>query len=100
MNYFDRAITPREAFYVRYHIFPPTSVDLSTWRLKVTGQVERPLELSMEDLQAKFPSKKVVAVNQCSGNSRGRSAPRVFGGQWGDGAMGNAEWTGVALRDV
>lgn len=100
MKYFDRAITPNEAFYVRYHIFPPTSVDLSTWRLKVTGQVDRPLELSMDDLQAKFPAKKVVAVNQCSGNSRGRSAPRVFGGQWGDGAMGNAEWAGVALRDV
>ena len=100
MKYFDRAITPNEAFYVRYHVFPPTSVDLSTWRLKVTGQVDRPLELSMDDLQAKFPAKKVVAVNQCSGNSRGRSAPRVFGGQWGDGAMGNAEWAGVALRDV
>ena len=101
MKYFDRAITPNEAFYVRYHIFPiPTSIDLSTWRLKVTGHVERPIELSMDDLLAKFPAAKVVAVNQCSGNSRGRSDPRVFGGQWGDGAMGNAEWAGVALRDI
>ena len=101
MKYFDRVITPNEAFFVRYHIFPiPTRVDLSTWRLKVTGHVERPLELSMDDLQSKFPVAKVVAVNQCSGNSRGRFAPRVFGGQWGDGAMGNAEWAGVALRDI
>lgn len=101
MKYFDRAITPNEAFYVRYHIFPiPTSIDLSTWRLKVTGHVDRPLELSMDDLLSKFSAAKVVAVNQCSGNSRGRSNPRVFGGQWGDGAMGNAEWTGVALRDI
>lgn len=101
MKYFDRAITPNEAFYVRYHIFPiPTSIDLSTWRLKVTGHVDRPLELSMDDLLSKFPAAKVVAVNQCSGNSRGHSDPRVFGGQWGDGAMGNAEWSGVALRDI
>lgn len=101
MKYFDRAITPNDAFFVRYHIFPiPTSVDLSAWRLKVTGHVDRPLELSMDDLLAKFPTAKVVAVNQCSGNSRGRSNPRVMGGQWGDGAMGNAEWRGVALRDI
>lgn len=101
MKYFDRAITPNEAFYVRYHVFPiPTSIDLSAWRLKVTGHVDRPLELSMDDLLSKFSAAKVVAVNQCSGNSRGRSNPRVFGGQWGDGAMGNAEWAGVALRDI
>ena len=101
MKYFDRAITPNEAFFVRYHIFPvPTSVDLATWRLTVHGRVDRPLELSMEDLKTKFPPARVVAVNQCSGNSRGRFAPRVLGGQWGDGAMGNAEWVGARLRDI
>src|SRR5919201_5395249 len=63
MSYFDRAITPNEAFFVRYHVFPiPTSVDLSTWRLRVTGEVERVLELSMEDLRTKFPESRVVAV--------------------------------------
>ena len=101
MRYFDRAITPNEAFFVRYHIFPiPTSVDLATWRLKVTGAVERPLELSMEDLRGKFAPASVVAVNQCSGNGRGHFAPRVFGGQWSNGAMGNAEWTGVRMQDI
>ena len=101
MKYFDRAITPNEAFFVRYHVFPvPTSVDLATWRLKVQGRVDRPLELSMEDLKTKFPPARVVAVNQCSGNSRGRFAPRVLGGEWGDGAMGNAEWVGARMRDI
>ena len=101
MRYFDRAITPNEAFFVRYHIFPvPTSVDLATWRLKVDGRVDRPLELSLDDLKSKFPAAAVTAVNQCSGNSRGRFSPRVLGGEWGDGAMGNAEWVGVRLRDV
>ncbi len=99
-HYFDRAITPNEAFFVRYHIFPiPTSVDLATWRLKVSGVVDKPLELSMDDLK-RFERASVVAVNQCSGNGRSHFAPRVFGGQWGDGAMGNAEWTGVRMRDL
>jgi sulfite dehydrogenase (cytochrome) subunit A len=101
MKYFDRAITPNEAFFVRYHVFPiPTSVDLGTWRLKVHGRVDRPLTLSLDDLQTKFPPVRVVAANQCSGNSRGRFAPRVLGGQWGDGAMGNAEWVGARMRDI
>jgi DMSO/TMAO reductase YedYZ molybdopterin-dependent catalytic subunit len=100
MKYFESAITPNEAFYVRYHTYPPTDIDLSSWRLRVGGSVERPLELSMEDLQGRFRSTSVVAVNQCSGNSRGYSSPRVFGGQWAHGAMGNAEWTGVPLRDI
>src|SRR5438309_7840045 len=101
MKYFDRAITPNEAFFVRYHVFPiPTSVDLGTWRLKVHGRVDRPLTLSLDDLRTKFPPVRVVAANQCSGNSRGRFAPRVLGGQWGDGAMGNAEWVGSRMRDI
>ncbi len=101
MKYFDRAITPNDAFFVRYHNFPvPTSVDLGTWRLKVHGRVDRPLELTMDDLKMKFPATRVVAVSQCSGNSRGRFSPRVLGGEWGDGAMGNAEWVGARMRDV
>ena len=43
---------------------------------------------------------EVVAVNQCSGNSRGYFAPRVFGAQLGNGSMGNARWTGVSLKAV
>ena len=101
MRYFDRAITPNDAFFVRYHVFPvPTSVDLDHWRLAVTGHVDRPLSLSMTDLKTRFPRVSVTAVCQCSGNSRGRFVPRVVGGQWSDGAMGNATWTGARLQDV
>jgi DMSO/TMAO reductase YedYZ molybdopterin-dependent catalytic subunit len=101
MRYFDRAITPNEAFFVRYHTFPtPTSVDLGTWRLRVGGRVDHPLELTLDELKSKFPRAALAAALQCSGNSRGRFAPRVLGGEWGDGAMGNAEWVGARLRDV
>ena len=74
-------------------------MDLRTWRLRVGGHVERPLELSMEDLR-RMEAVSVVAVNQCSGNSRSLFAPRVPGGQWMNGAMGNARWTGVRLGDL
>src|SRR5258708_18371550 len=48
----------------------------------------------------KFNPASLAAVNQCSGNSRSRLQPRVPGGQWGNGAMGNAMWTGVRLREL
>jgi DMSO/TMAO reductase YedYZ molybdopterin-dependent catalytic subunit len=99
-RYYRDDLTPNEAFYVRWHLqFIPTSVDLRTWRLKVGGHVESPLELSMADLLRLEP-RSVVAVNQCSGNSRGLFEPHVPGAQWGNGAMGNARWTGVALCDL
>jgi DMSO/TMAO reductase YedYZ molybdopterin-dependent catalytic subunit len=99
-RYFHHDLTPNEAFYVRWHLEAiPTHVDLRTWRLRVGGHVERPLELSMEDLH-RMEAVSVVAVNQCSGNSRSQFAPRVPGGQWVNGAMGNARWTGVRLDDL
>jgi sulfite dehydrogenase len=99
-NYFRQDLTPNEAFYVRWHLEAiPTRVDLRTWRLRVAGHVERPLELSMEDLR-RMDAVSVVAVNQCSGNSRSLFAPRVPGGQWANGAMGNARWTGVRPGDL
>src|SRR4029077_15767765 len=47
-----------------------------------------------------FPRVELVAINQCSGNSRGYFQPRVPGAPWSHGAMGNARWTGVRLKDV
>ncbi|MCO5170255.1 MAG: molybdopterin-dependent oxidoreductase [Planctomycetes bacterium] len=98
-HWFLEPITPNAAFFVRWHLDPhPTSVDLSRWRLAVEGHVERPLSLSLADLLRRDDRQEVVAVNQCSGNSRSRFQPRVPGAQWGNGAMGCARWTGVPLR--
>jgi hypothetical protein len=47
-----------------------------------------------------MPRVELAAVNQCSGNSRGFFTPRVSGGQWAHGTMGNAKWAGVRLKDV
>jgi sulfite dehydrogenase len=94
-------ITANDAFFVRYHLANiPLAVDLETFRITVKGRVDRPLSLSMADLKALAEPVEVVAVNQCSGNSRGFFAPRVFGAQLANGAMGNARWVGVPLRKV
>jgi sulfite dehydrogenase len=101
LRYFVNDLTPNEAFYVRWHFEGiPTSVDLDAFRLQISGHVEKPLSLSLADLRDQFDAVSLVAVNQCSGNSRSFFEPRVPGGQWLNGAMGNARWTGVRLRDL
>jgi sulfite dehydrogenase len=99
-RYFQHDLTPNEAFYVRSHLQTvPAAIDVNAWRLRIDGAVERPLDLSMDDLQ-RLGSDELVAVNQCSGNSRGLFGPRVPGAQWRNGAMGNARWAGVGLAKV
>jgi DMSO/TMAO reductase YedYZ molybdopterin-dependent catalytic subunit len=100
-HYFSTAFTPNDAFYVRWHLDGiPNTVDLKEWRLQIEGNVAKPQSLSLSELMQKFKPVSVAAVNQCSGNSRSRLQPRVAGGQWGNGAMGNAIWTGVRLREL
>jgi sulfite dehydrogenase len=98
---FDQGVyTPNDAFYVRWHLANiPQSVNADTHRIAVTGLVNSALSLSLADLGA-MPAVELAAVNQCSGNSRGLFEPRVAGGEWSNGAMGNALWTGVRLRDI
>ena len=97
----EGAITANDAFFVRYHLANiPTDVDSVTYRLNVKGLVNTPLSLSLDDLKALAEPEEVVAVNQCSGNSRGFSSPRVFGAQLANGAMGNARWVGIPLSKV
>lgn len=98
---FSTAFTPNDAFYVRWHLDGiPNAVDLKEWKLQIEGNVAKPLAFSLAELMQKFKPVSVAAVNQCSGNSRSRLLPRVPGGQWGNGAMGNALWTGVRLREL
>ena len=93
--------TPNDAFFVRYHLPVIPEIDADSWRLKIGGgAAQRPLELTLSDLRRDYEPLTLAAVNQCSGNRRGLFAPRVPGVQWGNGAMGNARWTGVRLRDV
>ncbi|HEY3680649.1 MAG TPA: molybdopterin-dependent oxidoreductase [Bradyrhizobium sp.] len=96
----DGPITPNDAFFVRYHLSGlPFDLDPDKFTLEVKGKVDKPLKLSLKDIR-KMKATEIVAVNQCSGNSRGFFEPRVAGGQLGNGAMGNARWRGVPLKAV
>ncbi|HEY2135089.1 MAG TPA: molybdopterin-dependent oxidoreductase [Xanthobacteraceae bacterium] len=99
---FDRGVlTPSDRFYVRWHLANiPTSIDPATFRLAIRGHVDKVVNLTLDDLTSKFERFQIVAVNQCSGNGRGYFSPRVPGGEWANGAMGNARWTGVRLKDL
>jgi DMSO/TMAO reductase YedYZ molybdopterin-dependent catalytic subunit len=94
---FDKLITPTPVFFVRSHFGPP-ALDVNR-KLVIDGLVKTPLTLSVEDLRA-FPEVTTTAVLQCAGNGRGLMVPRVPGVQWDNGAMGQAAWTGVRLKDV
>ena len=94
-------LTPNDAFFVRYHLSEvPTEIDAETFQVAIKGKVNQPLTFSLAELKSKFEPVEIVAVNQCSGNSRGFFNPRVPGGQMGNGAIGNAKWKGVRLKDV
>ncbi|MCI4335294.1 MAG: sulfite oxidase [Thermoplasmata archaeon] len=94
----DSAITPNERFFVRNHFAVPT-VDRATWRLALSGEVRRPLDLSVEALR-ELPSRTVIATMECAGNSRRAVYPPAEGVQWNHGAVGTAEWEGVPLREL
>jgi sulfite dehydrogenase len=96
----ENVITPNDAFFVRYHLADvPLEIDPDKFSVDIKGKLDNPTKLSLADIR-KMPAVELVAVNQCSGNSRGFFTPRVAGGQLGNGAMGNARWKGVPLKTV
>jgi len=99
---FDKGVfTPNDRFFVRWHLpVIPNSIDVSTFHLRVDGHVRTPTEFTLKEILSQPGQVELAAVNQCSGNSRGFSSPRVPGGEWGNGAMGNALWTGITLKSL
>jgi sulfite dehydrogenase len=101
LKYFLQDFTPNNVFFVRWHLSQlPDKIDMDTFRLRITGNVQHELTLSMNDLKTKFKPCTIVALAECAGNSRSFFDPHVPGGQWKNGAMGNAKWTGVRVKDI
>ena len=98
----DGLITPNDAFFVRYHNAGlPGTVDGDRHAIRIGGNaVAKPFSITVAELRSQFRPVELLAVNQCSGNSRGLFTPRVQGGQLANGAMGNARWVGVPLKEV
>lgn len=91
-------LTPNEYFFVRSHWIPRLP-DLHSWRLTVDGEVVKPATFSLAEIR-RMPATEATCVLQCAGNGRGLYTPLVPGVQWRYGAVGNARWRGVRVRDL
>jgi len=91
-------ITPNDLFYVRNHFSQP-KIDVAAWRLKIEGAVNKPLELTLDDVK-ELSVKRRRLMLECAGNGRVYLTPAAKGVNWQLGAVGNADWTGVTLADV
>ena len=93
-------LTPQADFYIRSH--GPTPALADDHRVVLDGLVDRPRSFTVAELQGIFPTRSVTATMQCAGNRRAhlQGVGKTSGDPWDVGAIGNAEWTGVALRDV
>jgi DMSO/TMAO reductase YedYZ molybdopterin-dependent catalytic subunit len=101
IEYFRTPITRNDAFFVRWHLAGIPEVKAAEWSLAVGGEsAGRELKFALADLKRDFKPAEITAVCQCSGNRRGLFEPHVAGVEWGVGAMGNAVWRGVRLKDV
>src|SRR5437016_6213699 len=77
----DGPFTPKDQFFTTQHYGHPV-VDPATFRLKVSGLVERPKAFSLDELR-KMRSAELVFGFECSGNRRPLQ-----------GLAGNGRWTG------
>ncbi|KAL9060971.1 MAG: hypothetical protein Q9162_000415 [Coniocarpon cinnabarinum] len=102
-NELDQFITPNEVFYVRNHLWTPYFKTVDDYKLTVELNDGEEKEYTLDELRTRFAKHTVTAVLQCSGNRRSHmnaGSRQTQGLAWGVGAIGNAEWTGVRLRDV
>ncbi len=91
-------VTPSRLFFVRNHFDTPL-IERDAWRMRVSGRVERELELDWASIE-RLPMRSVFATMECAGNGRSFLDQETHGVQWGAGAIGHAEWTGAPLRLV
>jgi sulfite oxidase len=97
----DDKITPGEMFFVRNNGLPPIEVDVDNWTLTIGGEsAKKEIVFTLAELKSKFKQYTYQLTLECGGNGRKEFNPPAKGNQWGLGAVGCAEWTGVRLKDV
>jgi sulfite oxidase len=99
-EYLASWITPNAVFFDRNQgAIPPRRIALRRWRLKVEGEVEKPITLTFDTL-TRMPKAIAADTLECSGNGRSLLGEKTAGNPWTIGGVGNAVWGGVWLRDV
>jgi DMSO/TMAO reductase YedYZ molybdopterin-dependent catalytic subunit len=96
----DDRITPIERHFIRNNGIVPENTSAEGWTFKVDGEVDKPLEMSIDELKSRFEVVTEQLTLECGGNGRAFFDPPASGNQWTYGAVGASEWTGVRLADV
>lgn len=97
----DDSVTPTDKLFVRNNgQVPDVTGDPKAWKIKIDGEVNTPLELSVGDLMSRFPNVTYQLMLECGGNGRSFFSPEARGNQWTNGGAGCPQWTGVRLADV
>ncbi|MET0866987.1 MAG: sulfite oxidase [Pseudorhodoplanes sp.] len=97
----DDDTTPIEKFFIRNNGLMPDEVkDVDKWTIKIDGEVNNPLAITLGELKAKFKPVTLRMVLECGGNGRSFFSPQARGNQWTNGGAGCAEWTGARVADV
>lgn len=100
-NLLDDDTTPIAKFFIRNNgQIPEPFTDAEKWQLKIEGEVEKPLTITLAELKTRFTPHSFRMVLECGGNGRSFYQPAARGNQWTNGGAGCAEWTGVRLADV
>ncbi len=98
----DEFITPADCFFTRSHA-PTPRIDPRAWCLEVTGLVDRPTTLTLEELHRRYPAREVTATMVCAGLRRLeflRLGPLPGELPWGPEPVSTGRWGGVALGDL
>lgn len=97
----DDPVTPAEKMFIRNNgQIPEPAADPKAWKIRIEGAVNTPIEITLGELEQRFPVVTRQLQMECGGNGRSHFQPQTRGNQWGNGAVCNGEWTGVRLRDV
>ena len=97
----DDDVTPTDKLFVRNNgQVPELTSDPKAWKIKVDGEVNTPLEITLGDLMSRFPNVTYQLMLECGGNGRSFFTPEARGNQWTNGGAGCPQWTGVRLADV
>jgi sulfite oxidase len=97
----DPDVTPTEVMFIRNNgQIPEPVADPKVWTVTVDGEVNTPLQFTLGELESRFTPVTLRLQLECGGNGRSFFVPETRGNQWGHGAVHQAEWTGVRLKDV
>lgn len=96
----DDAVTPTDKLFIRNNGQVPDAGDAKSWKIKVDGEVNTPLEFTVAEMIGRFPNVTYQLMLECGGNGRAFFTPEARGNQWTTGGAGCPMWTGVRLADV